>query len=339
MRAGTALTAGRPVTISGVGTFLPSHEVTNHDLAQRLETSDSWIAQRTGIRSRRLADPGESASDLGVRASNEALVDASLSPLEVDMLICATISPDQIMPATAARVAFEIGAVNAGACDLSAGCTGFVYALAMAAGLVASGIHDQVLVVGAEVISRILDWDDRSTAVLFGDAAGAVLVSPASGAPRILGFELGNDGSGASLLSVPAGGSRLPASHATVDARQHYLQMQGKDVYRFATRFVPESARRVLANCGRRVEEVDLMVPHQANLRIIESAARNIGIPLERVFTNLHKYGNTSCASIPLCLAEAQDEGRLKEGDLVLLLGFGAGLTWAACLLEWGRAT
>lgn len=331
------MTAGRPVTISGVGTFLPSQEVTNQDLSQRLETSDSWIAQRTGIRSRRLADPGESASDLGIHAAHEALADARLEAAEVDLVICATISPDQIMPATAARVAFEIGAVNAGACDLSAGCTGFVYALAMAAGLVASGISDQVLVVGAEVISRILDREDRSTAVLFGDAAGAVLVSPAVGESRILGFDLGNDGSGASLLSVPAGGSRLPASHATVDARQHYLHMQGKDVYRFATRFVPESARRVLANCGRRVEEVDLMVPHQANLRIIEGAARNIGIPLERVYTNLHRYGNTSCASIPLCLAEAQDEGRLKEGDLVLILGFGAGLTWGACLLQWSR--
>jgi 3-oxoacyl-[acyl-carrier-protein] synthase-3 len=192
------------------------------------------------------------------------------------------------------------------------------------------------LVVGAEVISRILDWEDRSTAILFGDAAGAAMISPAAGAGRILGFDLGTDGSGADLLAVPAGGSRLPASHETVDQRQHYLRMNGREVFRFATRVIVDSAGRVLEQCGRTIEEIDLFVPHQANLRIIDAAVHRMGIPRDRVCTNLERYGNTSCASIPLCLDEAQAAGRLRAGDLVLLMGFGAGLTWGACLMEWG---
>ncbi len=256
------------------------------------------------------------------------------------------------MPATAARIALECGCGNAGAYDLSAGCTGFVYALAMATGVVASGFHDNVLVVGAEAISRMLDWEDRSTAVLFGDGAGAAVVSawgggggvqpatPAgSAAPRgILGFDLGGDGSGEEFLLVPAGGSKLPASYATVEARQHFMKMNGSEVYKFATRVIVQSARRVLERCGRDISEVDLFVPHQANLRIIDAAVKKLGIGAEKVYTNLQKYGNTSCASIPLCLSGARAEGRLKDGDLVLLMGFGAGLTWGACLMEWGRA-
>lgn len=332
------LAEGRAVAIRGVGTALPERCVSNHDLSKTLDTSDEWIGQRTGIRSRRIAEAGVSASDLGIAAARQALRQAGLPATEVGLVITATISPDQLMPATASRIAYEVGAVNAGACDLSAGCTGFVYALAMATGMVASGLQQHVLVVGAEVISRILDWEDRNTAVLFGDGAGAVVVSPSTGLGRILGFDLGNDGSGADLLIIPAGGSRMPASHATVDARLHYLKMSGSEVFRFATRVVVGSARRVLDSCGRRVEEVRLFVPHQANLRIIEAATKRLGIPDGRVYTNLQKYGNTSCASIPLCLADARAEGRLAEGDLVLLMGFGAGLTWGACLLEWGGA-
>jgi 3-oxoacyl-[acyl-carrier-protein] synthase-3 len=332
------LAEGRAVTIKGVGTALPERCISNHDLSKTLDTSDEWIGQRTGIRSRRIAEAGVSASDLGIIAARQALRQAGLPATEVGLVITATISPDQLMPATASRIAYEVGAVNAGACDLSAGCTGFVYALAMATGMVASGLQQHVLVVGAEVISRILDWEDRNTAVLFGDGAGAVVVSPSTGLGRILGFDLGNDGSGGDLLIIPAGGSRMPASHATVDARLHYLKMSGSEVFRFATRVVVGSARRVLESCGRRVEEVRLFVPHQANLRIIEAATKRLGIPDDRVYTNLQKYGNTSCASIPLCLADARAEGRLAEGDLVLLMGFGAGLTWGACLMEWGGA-
>jgi 3-oxoacyl-[acyl-carrier-protein] synthase-3 len=336
----TASLLGRPVTITGLGTYLPPRVVTNEELSRTLDTSDEWIQQRTGIRERRIADPGLSSSDLGVFAGRAALADAGIGAEEIGLVVTATISPDQIMPATAARVAYRCGCVNAGAYDVSAGCTGFVYALAMAAGAVAAGLHERVLVVGAETISRILDWQDRSTAVLFGDGAGAAVVSAVelgrSAPAGILGFDLGGDGSGADFLQVPAGGSRLPASCATVEARQHYMQMNGHEVYKFATRVVAGSAGRVLKRCGRKVKDIDLFVPHQANLRIIEGAAKKLGVPADRVYTNVQRYGNTSCASIPLCLSEARAEGRLRDGDLVLLMGFGAGLSWGACLMEWG---
>ncbi len=333
------------MTIIGLGAHVPAKVVTNEDLAETLDTSDAWIRQRTGIRERRVAEPGLSSSDLGIIAAREALTDAGLEPSRIDLVITATISPDQLMPATAARIAHECGCGHAGAFDVSAGCSGFVFALAMAAGAVAGGLHDHVLVVGAETISRILDWQDRGTAVLFGDGAGAVVVTARgskgdSGGAHgggILGFDLGGDGSGVDFLTIPAGGSRLPASAATVEAGQHYMKMNGSEVFKFATRVVAQSAGRVLERCGRSVADVDLFVPHQANLRIIDAAASKLGIASERVYTNLQKYGNTSCASIPLCLSEARAEGRLREGDLVLLMGFGAGLSWGACLLEWGQ--
>ena len=335
MTPGSLVLAGHPVTITGLGTCLPDRIVTNDELSLTLDTSDEWIVKRTGIRTRRVAAEGVAASDLAVPAARQALERAEVAPGDVGLVIMATISPDNSMPATAARVAHGVGAVNAGACDLSAGCSGFVYALAMAAGLVASGLQRHVLVVGAEVISRILDWEDRGTAILFGDAGGAVLVSTASGGNRILGFDLGTDGSGADLLSIPAGGSRLPASHETVDARQHFIHMKGNEVYRFATRVIPDTVERLLAATGRSIGEIDLLVPHQANLRIIEAATRKLGIPADKVCTNLQRYGNTSCASIPLCLDEAHESGRLHPGDLLLLMGFGAGLTWGACLMKW----
>lgn len=337
------------MTISGLGAHLPDKVLTNHDLAVFLDTSDEWITQRTGIKERRVAEEGLSASDLGIVAATRALTDAGVYPEQIGLVITATISPDRLMPATAARIAHHCGCVNAGSFDVSAGCTGFVYALAMAAGMVASGLHEHVLVVGAEAISRVLDWQDRSTAILFGDGAGAAVVSALEqarecsaglemsslGCGGILGFDLGGDGSGEEFLLIPAGGSRLPASHETVEARQHYMKMNGREVYKFATRVIVRSALKVLERCGRAVDELALFVPHQANLRIIETAANKLGIPSEKVYTNLQRYGNTSCASIPLCLSEARSEGRLQAGDLVLLMGFGAGLTWGACLLEW----
>jgi 3-oxoacyl-[acyl-carrier-protein] synthase-3 len=343
---------GRPVTITGLGTYVPERVVTNDDLAAGLDTSDEWIKQRTGIGARRIADPGVSSSDLGTRAAREALADASVDPRDIDLVITATISPDQLTPATAARVAYNCGCVNAGAFDLSAGCAGFVFGLAMAAGAVAGGVRDKVLVVGTEAISRLIDWEDRSTAILFGDGAGAAVVCPLEGggaaggagaarrpASGILGFDLGGDGSGADALLIPAGGSRLPASCETVANRQHYLQMNGKEVYKFATRVVTTSATKVLRRCGYEVDDVDLFVPHQANIRIIEGAVDKLGLPREKVYTNLQKYGNTSSASIPLCLKEARAEGRLKDGDLVLLMGFGAGLSWGACLMRWDEGS
>jgi 3-oxoacyl-[acyl-carrier-protein] synthase III len=349
MTQGGSPLLGRPVTITGLGTYVPENIVTNDDLSASLDTSDEWIRQRTGIGERRIAEPGVCSSDLGIMAAREALADAGVDAGAVDLVITASISPDQLMPATAARVAYGAGCVNAGAFDVSAGCAGFVYALSMAAGAVASGIRDNVLVVGAEAISRIIDWEDRSTAILFGDGAGAALVSavpggPVSGdagaagpvGPGILGFDLGGDGSGADSLSVPAGGSRMPATCQTVLDKQHFLKMNGKEVYKFATRVVTKSAGAVLATCGYTVEDIDLFVPHQANLRIIEGAVDKLGLPWEKVYTNLQKYGNTSSASIPLCLREARADGRLKDGDLVLLMGFGAGLSWGACLMRWG---
>ncbi len=234
------------------------------------------------------------------------------------------------------------GCVNAGAYDLSAGCTGFIYALAMATGVVAAGLHDQVLVVGAEIFSRFLDWEDRSTAVLFGDGAGAAVVSRGVVRPTPDGSWASTwaaTAAAAEILGIPAGGSRMPASHETVETRQHCVKMNGTEVYKFATRVVAPCAGRVLERCGRTVDDIDLFVPHQANLRIIEAAAKKLGIPESKIYTNLQRYGNTSGASIPLCLSEARAEGRLKDGDLVLLMGFGAGLTWGACLLEWGRGS
>jgi 3-oxoacyl-[acyl-carrier-protein] synthase-3 len=348
-RSGASPLLGRPVTIAGLGTYVPRKIVTNDDLATTLDTSDEWIRQRTGIIERRIAEPGVCSSDLGVLAAKTALADADVEPAAIDLVITASISPDQMMPATAARVAYNSGCINAGAFDVLAGCAGFVYALAMASGAVASGMSDNVLVVGAEAISRVIDWQDRSTAILFGDGAGAAVVRPllsnstgvlgGAGSDRlgILGFDLGGDGSGADSLSIPAGGSRLPASYDTVAGRRHYLRMNGKEVYKFATRVVTHSAKRVLDDCGYQVTDIDLFVPHQANMRIIEGAVAKMGLPWERVYTNLQQYGNTSSASIPLCLAEARSKGRLKEGDLVLLMGFGAGLSWGACLLKWGE--
>ena len=320
---------------------VPAKIVTNDDLADSLQTSDAWIRQRTGIEARRIAEPGLCSSDLGILAAREALADADLSPEDIDLLITATLTPDQLTPATASRIAYGTGCVNAAAYDLSAGCTGFIYGLAMATGAIATGLHERVLLVGAETFSCFLDWEDRSTAILFGDGAGAAVVSPASSrdSGRVLGFDLGCDGSGVDHVSIPAGGSRMPASQETIEARQHYVQMNGKEVYRFATRVVAPSAGRVLERCGKTVDDIDLFIPHQANLRIIEAGAKNLGIPEHKIYTNLQRYGNTSGASIPLCLKEAREEGRLKQGDLVLLMGFGAGVTWGSCLMEWGRET
>ena len=347
---------GRPVTITGFGAYVPEKIVTNDDLTSILDTSDEWIRQRTGIRERRIAEPGLSSSDLGTVAARRALADGEVDPSQIELVIGASISPDGLTPATAARIAEGCGCGHAGAFDVQAGCSGFVYALSMASGAVSSGFYEHVLVVGSETISRMLDWEDRKTAVLFGDGAGAVVVTsqgvsgegcassdsaPSGGAvgvpAGILGFDLGGDGSGADFLAIPAGGSRVPATAATVKERQHYIKMHGNEVFKFAARVVVRSATRVLEKCGKTVDDIDLFVPHQANLRIIDSAVAKLGLSPDKVYTNLQKYGNTSCASIPLCLHEARAEGRLHDGDLVLLMGFGAGLSWGSCLMEWGH--
>ena len=324
----------RGARISALGVHVPERVLTNDEISQFLDTSDEWILTRTGIRERRIARVDEAASDLGEVAARRCLQSVDFDPLDLDLDIVTTISPDHIMPATASIVADRIGATKAGAFDVQAGCTGFVYGLAIATAFISANIYQNVLVIGAEVLSKMVDWEDRGTCVLFGDGAGAVLVQ-ATDNGSIFSFDLGNDGSGASYLNVPAGGSRQPASYETVRRHGHAIHMTGSEVFKFATRTVVGSCEKVLGDAELTAEDVDLFVPHQANIRIIEIVARRLGFTEAQVFANLDRYGNTSCASIPICLHEASQNGRLKKGDMLLMAGFGAGFTWGSCLTKW----
>jgi 3-oxoacyl-[acyl-carrier-protein] synthase-3 len=330
---GNATSNGR-VSISGLGAHAPQRVMKNDELAQIVDTSDEWIIERTGIRERRVAAPEEALSDLALPAARSALEQAGLEPSAVDLIIVATVTPDMLFPSTGAILADQLGAKDAAAYDLSAGCTGFVYALVQAHGMVASGLADHALVVGGDVLSKIVDWEDRSTCVLFGDGAGAVVLERVSEG-GFLGFELGADGSGGPQLYMPAGGSRAPATAETVAERQHFAKMNGREVFKFATRVLVDSAEKVLDECGVPVDEVDVYVPHQANVRIIDHARKKLGIPEERTVVNVDRFGNTSSGSIPLALGDAESDGRLKEGEMVLMTGMGAGLTWGSALIEW----
>ncbi len=325
---------GVAVGITGLGARVPERVMTNDELSTMMETSDEWIVERTGIRERRIAEPGEALSDLALPAAREALEAAGLQGSDLDLVIVATVTPDMAFPATGAIIADQLGAKDAAAYDLSAGCTGFMYAVAQAYGMLAAGLGHRALVIGGDVLSRILDWSDRGTAVLFGDGAGAVVLErvPRGG---FLGFELGADGSGGRQLYLPAGGSRSPATEETVADGLHFVQMNGREVFKFATRVLVTSAEAVLAECGRTIEDVDVYVPHQANVRIIDYATQKLGIPKEKVVIDVDRYGNTSSGSIPLALADARREGRLQPGRLVLMTGMGAGLTWGSGLIEW----
>lgn len=325
-----------PVAIAGWGTALPEERLTNADLEARVDTTDAWIVERTGIRERRVAGPGESTADLAVAAGAAALKHASVTPDEVDLLVVATATPEQPLPPTSAFVQDRLG-LACGAFDLGAACAGFVYSLVTASSLVTAGALRSALVVGAETLTRVVDPGDRETCVLFGDAAAAVVLVP-DARPGLLAWDLGCDGSAASLLEIPAGGSRRPASAATVAAGEHYLRMEGREVFRRAVRAVVGSARTCLGRAQAAPSDVDLFVPHQANARIVAAAGARLGIPPERTVVNLDRYGNTSAASIPLALAEAADAGRMADGDLVLLSGFGAGMSWASTLLRWRQA-
>jgi 3-oxoacyl-[acyl-carrier-protein] synthase III len=327
-------TANGAISITGIGAYAPEHVITNDDLSKLMDTSDEWIVERTGIRERRIAADDQALSDLALPAAREALEQAGSAGGEVDLIIVATVTPDMAFPSASAILADELGAEEAAAYDLSAGCTGFMYALAQGYGMVAAGLSRRALVVGGDVLSRILDWHDRGTAVLFGDGAGAVVLERVSEG-GFLGFELGADGSGGPQLYLPAGGSRTPASAETVAERRHFVQMNGREVFKFATRVLVASAEKVLAECGKTIDEVDVYIPHQANVRIIDHAAEKLGIPKEKIVVNVERYGNTSSGSIPLALADAQAEGRLREGALVLMTGMGAGLTWGSGLIEW----
>ena len=330
---GNATSNGR-VSITGIGAYAPQRVMTNDELAKIVDTSDEWIVERTGIRERRVAAPEEALSDLALPAARSALEQAGLEPSAVDLIVVATVTPDMLFPSTGAILADQLGAKDAAAYDLSAGCTGFVYALVQAHGMVASGLVDHALVVGGDVLSKIVDWEDRSTCVLFGDGAGAVVIERVRDG-GFLGFELGADGSGGPQLYMPAGGSRAPATAETVAARQHFAKMNGREVFKFATRVLVDSAEKVLDECGVPVEEVDVYVPHQANVRIIDHARKKLGIPEERTVVNVDRFGNTSSGSIPLALGDAETDGRLKEGEMVLMTGMGAGLTWGSALIEW----
>jgi 3-oxoacyl-[acyl-carrier-protein] synthase-3 len=322
---------GRRVGITGLGVHVPERVFTNHDLEQFVETSDEWIVERTGIRERRFAREDEALTDVALPAARQALARANADPASIDLIVVATVTPDMMFPTTSALMADSLGMPDAAAYDLLAGCTGFMYALAQAYGMLASGLATRALVVGGDVLSKILDWSDRSTLVLFGDGAGAVVLEHVDSGGGFLGFELGADGGGGENLWLPGSGSRHFA-----DA-DRLVKMNGREVFKFATRVLVSSAENVLQECGCTVDDVDVYVPHQANRRIIDHAARKLGIPEEKVVVNVDRYGNTSSGSIPLALADAAADGRLRDGELVLMTGMGAGLTWGSALLEWTK--
>ncbi len=328
--------ACRPVRIASLGTFVPPRVMTNEDLEKLVDTSDAWILKRTGIRTRHIADADVATSDLAAEAATRAIDQAGLTPRDIGFLVVGTTTPDMFFPSTACLVQDRIGAAGAWGFDLGAACSGFTYAVTTAMQMVATGAHDHALAIGADVMSRIIDYQDRSTCVLFGDGAGAVVVSPAVDPElRIIDFAHEVDGSGAAALRMPAGGSRMPASHETVDQRLHYVHQDGAAVYKFAVRKTRDISRRVLERNGFEPGDIDLFVSHQANRRIIMAAAEQLGLPDEKVMVNIDRYGNTTAATIPLALADGVAERRVKKGDLVLLASVGAGFTVGAVLLRW----
>ncbi|HHW11056.1 MAG TPA: ketoacyl-ACP synthase III [Firmicutes bacterium] len=320
--------------IWGVGKAIPEKVLTNADLEKMVDTSHEWIIERTGIVERRIASPEQSSSDLASAAALDALRAAEVDVGELDMIIVATATPDMVFPATACLVQAEIGAKNAAAFDLLAGCTGFIYALDLAVRAVETGAYKRVLVIGADVLSKITNWRDRTTCVLFGDGAGACVVAPVKRG-GVISTYLGADGSGGDKLSVPAGGSRLPLSAEVLEQGLHYIHMVGKEVFKFAVRIMGEASLEALQRAGLQPEDVDLLIPHQANIRIIDAAAKRLDLSPEKVFVNVDRYGNTGAASIPIAVHEALAQGGLLPGKRVVLVGFGAGLTYGACVLEW----
>jgi 3-oxoacyl-[acyl-carrier-protein] synthase-3 len=328
---------GRPTTITSLATYVPPRVLTNAEFEKMVETTDEWILQRTGIRERHIVDPGVATSDLGREAAIKAIENAGLSPQDIGFIVVGTVTPDMMFPSTACLIQHKIGAHHAWGFDLSAACSAFTYSLTTASQLVASGAHEHALVVGADVMSSIIDYQDRSTCVLFGDGAGAAVVSAAGpGEPAILDFEHEIDGGGGGALCMPAGGSLKPSSHETIDQRLHYVKQEGQAVFRFAVRKTEEISRRILERNGLTAADIDLFVSHQANRRIIQSATEKLGVEPDKVVINIERFGNTTAATIPLALNDAIRSGRLKKGHLVLLASVGAGFTVGAVLLRWG---
>jgi 3-oxoacyl-[acyl-carrier-protein] synthase-3 len=325
-------TNGRPISITGLGCHVPERILGNDELATMVDTSDEWIRERTGIRERRIARDDEALTDIALPACRRALAMAGVEPSSIDLVVVATVTPDRAFPSASALLADELGMPDAAAYDLSAGCTGFVYAIAQAHAMLAAGLARRALVVGGDVLSKILDWHDRSTLVLFGDGAGAVVMERVDDG-GFLGFELGADGGGGANLWLPGSGSRR------FEEPEKYVKMNGREVFKFATRVMVTSAEAILDECGLSIEDVDVYVPHQANVRIIDHAVKKLGVPAGRTVVNVDRYGNTSSGSIPLALADAADDGRLESGKLVLLTGMGAGLTWGSALIRWTHDT
>ena len=321
--------------ITGWGMSVPEKVLTNDDLSKIVDTNDEWIRERTGIRERHVAGEGETSSSLGTDAAFNALKMAGLIPTDLDLIICTTSSPEYIFPATACLIQDKLGASNAGAFDLLAACTGFIYGLSMGAQAISSGSAKTVLVVGAETLTRFVNWEDRNSCILFGDGAGAFIMQASEKPGGVMGTVMHSDGSGGEYLSIPASGSTHPASDITLHTGMHFIQMDGKEVFRFATRVMTQATHEAAQKSGWKTEDINLIVPHQANSRIIESAARSLKLPLEKFMVNVERYGNTSTASIPIATVEAVENGRLHPGDKVIFVGFGAGLTWGALAAEW----
>ena len=324
-----------PVRIAGIGICVPDKVLTNSDLEKMVNTSDEWIKTRTGISERRISSYETATSDLASKAAENAIINAGIKPEKIDLVITATATPDMLFPATACIIQNHIGAVNAGAFDLEAGCSGFMYALIVASQFISTGAYNNVLVVGADELSKITNWEDRSTCVLFGDGAGAVILQRSDGNSGILSFVLGARGSGAEHLKFPAGGTRMPATEDTVKNKLHCIHMNGNEVFKFAVKKMGEAAEEAVAKAGITLESVDCFIPHQANIRIIDAAAKRLKLPKEKVFVNVDRYGNTSCASIPIALYEALEKGMIKKDSIIVMVGFGAGLTWASIVMKW----
>jgi 3-oxoacyl-[acyl-carrier-protein] synthase-3 len=325
----------RGAKITGTGMYVPDRVLTNRDLEHMVETSDEWIRERTGIRERRIAAPDQASSDLAVIAARRALESAGLFPKDVDQIVLATTTPDRYLPSCACTVQAKLGASNAAAYDVFAACTGFVYGLGIARGVIGTAQADTVLVIGVETLSRIVDYTDRNTCVLFGDGAGAAVLQPCAAGDGILAISMGSDGTLGEVLEIPAGGSGQPASAETVQARGHFIKMRGRELFKIAVRAMEDSVRRTLESTGLSTDDIDLLVPHQANQRILDAVQQRLGIPAHKVIGNIERYGNTSSASIPISLDEVVREGRLKPGDHVGLVAFGGGATWGATLMRW----
>jgi 3-oxoacyl-[acyl-carrier-protein] synthase III len=325
----------RSAQIVGWGTYVPERILTNADLEKMVETSDEWITVRSGIKERHIAAPGESTSTMGICAAEKALARAGLKGSDIDLVISASATPDYLFPATGCLIQDAIGA-KCGAFDLEAGCSSFVYGMVVGSQMITAGGYENVLLVGAETLSRFMDYTDRSTCVLFGDGAGAVVLQACKKSYGVQAFELGADGAGCELIILPAGGSAKPATEETVRAGDHYVHMVGNQVFKFATLTLGSCAERVATKAGWTLDEIDVFVPHQANLRIIEAAQKRLGMPMDKIFVNVDRYGNTSSASVPLAMVEAIDAGLIKKDQNIVMVAFGVGLTWAGVAMRWG---